>query len=385
MLTRSRRATERHTRDAPWTAGVRFAGDVRVGRRPAGHRGGDAGAAARRPGPQRRRAPDRRLVLHAPVRGLAVELAHLRQLGGLRRRGHRHAQGAGRRRGRRRPDRQHPPGPGGHGAGRRRGAPPPAPGRGRGGRQRALQGAVPRRRPGDARRRSSRATGPSLLVQRGRRQEPRQGRAGRRQPERGRRRSPTRRSPWPSASPRAGGPSCSCGEPTSPDGSSSPRRWRQSLCFTAAARRARDRRRALEVVGACLVAVGRRDLRRARRTPERGRRRRPGPATAHRAAGRVLERDARAERDRQGPHRPRRGDRAGGEPGRRQLGPAAVGRARPDGTGDAGRPPQEGLRRVRRRRGRHGRPGLAGRRGRAPRAGRRPSASSSSARSGSST
>ncbi len=125
------------------------------------------------------------LVLHAPVRGLAVELAHLRQLGGLRRRGHRHAQGAGRRRGRRRPDRQHPPGPGGHRAGRRRVRPllrqvvaevvasEAFKGLFHAGVQEMHASVVQGHRTG------------SLLVRVDDAQEPRQGRAGRRQPERG--------------------------------------------------------------------------------------------------------------------------------------------------------------------------------------------------------
>ena len=131
----------------------------------------------------------------------------------------------------------------------------PAPGRGRGGLQRGLQGSVPRRRPGDARR-VVQGHRRQLLVRVDDAKSLVKDALAIVNPERGQRHPGPGARRAPSASPRAGGPSCSCGEPTSPAGSSSPRRWPPCVCFTAAARRARDRRRALEVVGACLVAVG---------------------------------------------------------------------------------------------------------------------------------
>ena len=114
------------------------------------------------------------------------------------------------------------------------------------------------------------------------------------------------------------------------------------VCFTVAARRARDRRRALEVVGACLVAVG---------------------VVIFAVLAALLNVVADVGQD----PRQRTALRAvfwsamhvlnvtgkvlivlgavialGREPRRRQLGPATMGRPRADGPGDAGRPPQEG-------------------------------------------
>ena len=141
---------------------------------------------------------------------------------------------------------------------------------------------------------------------------------------------PTRRSPTPSPPARSTSPSASPRARRSTRRSASPRwpdGWRRrsprssAVCLVWAVRRARDRRRALEIIGLTMVGVGVVHFALlVGRAPAHRQPRRHRPR-ADRAAGRVLERRPPAQRAGQGAHHGRPRDRHRRRPRRHRPDP----------------------------------------------------------------